>query len=220
MSASILRFIDPANYHPDAVADASRGEVADVARGLLLIRLGYELHRGNDANANAAVKRLEADNRHGYELFQLLTAKIILALWSKDETAIHAALDAWLNARNLYPDNWSDDVLEASELVSYVATVGPAKRTLPTIEPSAITRADRALVNDLDAACVQAVTENLGHLRELGITGSVRALARGYDISFANHDLREVTLSATEDWPDLVITLDEQGTILGSFIAH
>ena len=220
MKTSLDRFIDPANYHPDAVADAGRGEMADIPSSLLLIRLGIELHREDHAAANAAVERLEADNRGGYELFQLLTAKIVLALWSADETAILLALKSWLDARKRYPGNWSDDVLEAPELAPYVAKVNPAKLVPPKIKPRAITRADRALVKDLNAARKQAVTENLVYLRDLGVSDSITAIARAYDISFANHHLREVTLSASADWPDLVIAIDAEGAMLGSFIAH
>ncbi len=220
MKTSLDHFIDPANYHPDAVADAGRGEVVDVAPGLLLIRLGIELHKGNSAGAHAAVARLGADHRQGYELFQLLTAEIILALWSKDEAAIQSALDAWLDARKRYPGNWLDGLLEARELAPYVAKLDPAKLALPDIKPPAITPADRAMIKDLDAARVQAVTENLTYLRDLGVTGSVTAIAKAYHISFANRHLREITVSAKADWPDLVIALDEKGVCIGSFISH
>jgi hypothetical protein len=221
MTTTLNRYIDPANYHPDAVLNAAKSNVADVDPGLLIIRLGIELHSGNRAGANAAIKRLEADGRQGHELFQLMTAKLILALWTNDETGIMEALNAWLDARLLAPENWHNDVLNAPELAPYHAKIDPIKLAPQAALRYAVTAADHALVSDLDAARVQAVTENLIWLREMGMAGTVKSIAATYQITHANHHLREVTLGSNkDDWPDLIVALDENGTATGSFIAH
>jgi hypothetical protein len=221
MTTSLDRFIDPVNYHPEAVINAARGNIADIDAGLLIIRLGVELYSGNRAGAQAAIKRLEADGRQGYELFQLMTAKLISALWTDDETVIKAALEAWLAARLLSPGNWFHEVLKAPELAPYCAQIEPAKLETPVLARYKVTKADRALVKNLDAARIQAVTENLEWLSEMGMTGSVKSIAKAYRIIHANQHLREVTLGCNnDDWPDLIVALDGDGAVLGSFIAH
>ncbi len=220
MTTSLDRFIDLANYHPDAVAEAGKGAVADTESGLLIIRLGMELHRKNRPAAEQAIARLEDENRQGYELFQLLTAKIILALWAKDDSEIVTALDAWLEARRTMQGSWRHDALEAPELAPHLAQIDPVRLALPEVMKTKVTKADRALIKDLDAARKQAVAENLIWLREAGVSGTITSIAKAYRITYANHHLREVTLSAKEDWPDLVIALDKDGALLGSFIAH
>lgn len=221
MTTSLDRFIDSANYHPDAVVDAADGAVANLPPSLLIIRLGLALHRGDRGEAEAVIHRLEGDNRGGYELFQLMTGKLILALWAQDKGVILAALEAWLDARRPTPGSWRHDMLEAPELVPYLAQIDPAKLVLPETKPARVSQADRALVKDIDLARIQAVTENLHWLRELGLTGSIKAIAKAYRIVYANHHLREVTLDANkEDWPDLIVALDENGVVIGNFIAH
>jgi hypothetical protein len=220
MMNSLNRFIDPANYHPDAVANAGLAAVADVEPYWLIIRLGIALHGGDRQAAEAVLRRLDADNRQGHELFQVVTAKLILALESADSASILSALDVWLDARKSAPGNWRNEVLDAPELAPYIAGVNPEKLVPPAIKRVRITKADRAMVRDLDAACIQAVTENLEWLRPLGVTGSVKAIAKSYRIVYANRVLREVTLCSSKDWPDLIVALDAQGAVLGSFIEH
>ncbi len=220
MMTSLNRFIDPANYHPDAVADAGKGTVTDLPPGLLIIRLGLALERNDRKDAEQAICRLQDDNTKGYELFQLMTGKLILALWTQDKPTIIAALEQWLDARRPAPGNWCHDALAAPELAPYLTQIDPEKLILPVTKPTRISKADRALVKDLDTARIQAVTENLHYLRDLSVTGTVKAIAKAYHITFAIHELRELTLSGKEDWPDLIIALDEDGAFLGSFIAH
>ncbi len=220
MTTSLDRFIDPANYHPDAVANAGKGAVAEIDPNLLIIRLGTELHRGNRAGAEEAIMRLEGDDRGGHDLFQMMTGKLILALWTKDDAVIMAALKAWLDARRPLPHNWFHELLDAPELARHVAKLDPAELALPGTKLYRVTEADRAIVKDLEAARVQAVTENLQWLREMGITGTVKAMAKTYRITHANQHLREITLSGKDDWPDLIVAADENGAVLGSFIAH
>jgi hypothetical protein len=221
MITTLHRFIDPANYHTEAVTDAGKSDVATLASGLLIVRLAIALHGADAADAQAAIALLEKGNRQGYELCQLMTAKLIIALWSEDYGVISFALEAWLDARRPAPGNWLNEVLNAPELTTYVAEIEPAKLALPPPKRPTVTKAVRALVKDLDCARVQAVTENLTWLRELGLKGPVKAIAKSYKIAFANHHLREVTLtSKNENWPDLIVALDEHGGVLGSFIAH
>jgi hypothetical protein len=221
MITTLHRFIDPANYHTEAVTDAGKSDVATIASGLLIVRLAIALHGADAVDAQAVNALLEKDNRQGYELCQLMTAKLIIALWSDDHGVISFALEAWLDARRPAPGNWRHEVLHAPELAPYVAAIEPAKLALPPPKRTTVTKADRALVKYLDGARVQAVTENLIWLREMGLTGPVKAIAKTYRIAFANHHLCEVTLtSKNEDWPDLIVALDKHGGVLGSFIAH
>jgi hypothetical protein len=221
MKTTLDRFIDPENYHPDAVADAGKGSVSELLPGLLIIRLGIALRCADRGEAEEAIRRLEGDNRQAYELFQLMTGKLILALWAQDKAVIHAALEAWLDACRPATGSWRHNLLEAPELVPYLAQIDPAKLFLPETKRRPVTKADRALVNDINAARSQAVTENLSWLRDLGVTGTVEAIAKAYHIAHANHDLREVTLGSNkDDWPDLIVALDGNGAVIGSFIAH
>jgi hypothetical protein len=75
-------------------------------------------------------------------------------------------------------------------------------------------------VCDIDAERDQTVIKNLEWLRPLGVTGSVRAIARSCRIVHANHKLREVTLESRKGRPDLTVSLDAQGAVTGSFTSH
>jgi hypothetical protein len=220
MITSLHRFIDPANYHPDAVANAALGTVSDVELHWLIIRLGIALHAGDRQVAEAAVRRLDADNRQGHELFQVVTAKLILALESANRAAILSALDVWLDARRTAPGNWRNEVLDAPELTPYITGMDPAKLAPPVRKRFVVTKEHRAMVRDIEAAREQAVTENLEWLRPLGVTGSVKAIARSYRIVHASPELREVTLESRKGWPDLTVSLNADGLVIGSFISH
>jgi hypothetical protein len=220
MMNSLNRFIDPANYHPDAVANAGLAAVADVEPYWLIIRLGIALHGGDRQAAEAVLRRLDADNRQGHELFQVVTAKLILALESADSASILSALDVWLEARKSAPGNWRNEVLDAPELAPFITGMDPAKLAPPVIKRFVVTKAHRAMVRDIDAAREQAVIENLEWLRPLGVTGSVKAIARSYRIVHADQELREVTLESRKGWPDLTVSLDADGLVIGSFISH
>jgi hypothetical protein len=217
---TLNRFIDPANYHPEAVANADKGTLAELAPELLMLRLGLALQRADGVQAQAAIVRLEGQHRQGYELFQLMTGKLILALWTGDSATVLAALRAWLDARRPAPNNWCHELLDAPELAPYLAQLSPALLSLPKAKRAKITKADRALVKDFISARTQAVRENLPWLRQLGVSGNVSAIAKAYRIFAANQALRELTLAGKDTWPELIIALDAEGAVLGSFIAH
>lgn len=220
MKMSLNRFIDPANYHLDAVAKAATGSVTSVDSQWLIIRLGIELHVNNFETAQIVLRRLELEQRQGYELFQVKTAQLILALRANTKSQITTALNEWLETRKKAPENFNSDVLAAPELTAYLSDIDPAKLLTPVMKPITVPKADRVLVRDIDAARVQAVTENLGWLREAGVKGTVKAIAKVYRIVYANHHLREVTLGNNKNWPELILALDEKGDLLGSFISH
>jgi hypothetical protein len=220
MITSLHRHIDPANYHPDAVAEARAGPVAALEPHWLIIRLGLALYAGDRREAEAALRHLDAENRHGHELFQVVTAKLILALESADRAAILSALDVWLDARRTAPGNWRNEVLDAPELAPYITGMDPEKLAPPVRKRFVVTKEHRAMVRDIEAAREQAVTENLEWLRPLGVTGSVKAIARSYRIVHASTELREVTLESRKGWPDLTVSLDADGLVIGSFISH
>lgn len=83
-----------------------------------------------------------------------------------------------------------------------------------------IIKADRALIANFAAARTQAVTENLEWLRQMEVKGTANAIAKTYRITFANHHLREVTISSSNGWPDIVIAVDDMGAVSGSFLSH
>jgi hypothetical protein len=220
MITSLQRHIDPANYHPDAVASAANGTVATLTPLLLILRLGIELHAENYAVAKNVLSLLEAQNQQGYASFQIKTAALILALQSATGSTVVAALEDWLEARKIYPENFINDVLEAPELAPFLAGFDPDKLAAPVLERYVVTEADRAMVADLNAARESAVKENLEWLAQMGVTGSVKSIAKAYHIVHANHHLREITLGNDKDWPELIVSVDENGAFIGSFISH
>jgi hypothetical protein len=220
MITTLHRHLDPANYHPDAVASAGNGEVDQLSDLLLILRLGVELHREDYAASEKILNRLQSRNQEGCALFQIKTAALILALQSPTGLTSMAALEDWLEARKLYPGNFINDVLGAPELASFVTQIDPAKLVAPVPERYIVTDADRAMIADLNAARESAVKENIEWLRPMGLKGSVKSIANAYQIVYANHHLREVTLGNDKDWPELVVSVDEKGAFLGSFISH
>jgi hypothetical protein len=220
MITSLHRHIDPANYHPDAIASAASGAMATLTPLLLILRLGIELQAENYATAKEVLLLLEAQNQEGYALFQIKTAALILALQSATGSTVVAALESWLEARKTYPENFTNDVLGAPELAPFIASFDPEKLAAPIVERYVVTEADRAMVADLGAAREMAVAENMEWLTPMGVTGLVKSIAKGYHIVHANHHLREITLGNDKDWPELIVSVDENGAFIGSFISH
>jgi hypothetical protein len=220
MKTSLHRHIDPANYHPDAVASAAGGTVTTLTPLLLILRLSLELHKEDYAVAKDVLSLLETQNQEGYALFQIKTAALILALQSATGSTVVAALEDWLEARKIYPENFTNDVWAAPELTPFVASFDAEKLAVPVPERYVVTEADRAMVADLSTAREMAVTENTEWLAPMGVTGSVKSIAKAYHIVHANHHLREITLGNDKDWPELIVSVDKNGAFIGSFISH
>jgi hypothetical protein len=217
---SLHHYFDPANYHPDAVANAAQGSLADLDISLLLIRLGIALYKEDHGTAHAVLSRLETENLEGYPLWQKTTASLILALQSHDEHAILMALDAWLVGRKRYPGNWVSQVLDAPELKPWLGKIDPSQLIPPTIKRKGVTRKERAFVKDIDNVRQSAVRDNLTWLRTLGATQSEAALAKRYRLASVNLTLKECGLDAGDILPGITVSLDDQGQYVGSFIGH
>lgn len=199
---------------------ARKANISDVPAHWLIVKLVAAVNANNRADAVAVLQRLDADQYGGHDLFLIRTAHLILAVQDGNSSAIRGALEDWLAARSTAPENFHDQVVDAPELADVVTDID---RTAMKHQPRArvvITKSDRALVADLADARIQAVTENLEWLRQMGVTGTVKAIAKRYRISFANHHLREVTISSSKEWPDIIIAVDDAGAVMGSFLSH
>jgi hypothetical protein len=214
------QYINPDAYHPEVVAKAAAGEIAALRPDFLILRLGITLRDGNLDDADVAVARLESQGLVGYELFQLTTARMVLAFRRADQAAFQQALIAWLHGRRLYPGNWINSVLQESEFAAWLENVDPADLATPSVVHKPLTDEDRAYVRNLDAARLAAIHENLQWLREMGLTETVGELAKSYSLSAVNRDLQEATISSAHtDHPCIILVFDGDDYV-GSFIAH
>jgi hypothetical protein len=218
---SLNDYIDPDAYHPEAVAEAAKGEIASLQPRLLIVRLGMALRDDNLIEADAAVARLEGHGLVGYALFQFSTARMILAYRRADQSAFYTALALWLGCRRQYPGNWINSVLQEPEFATWLAGVDPQElEPPPPAVPKELTEEDRAYVRDFETVRRAAINENLQWLREMGLTETVDELAQTYTLSFVNRDLREVTICRQDDTPCIILAFDGEDNYLGSFLAH
>jgi hypothetical protein len=205
-------FFDPAAYHADALTTAAAAEIATLSVDLALVRLCLAFRDGARADAGAVLRHLEASDPLGRALFLVRTARIHHAA---------PALDRWLDDWQRFPANWSADVLEASGVKPLAAGLSPERLRAPVATMPALTKADCAFVKGLKSAIRAAVMENLEWLRTWEPTASPAAIAARYHLAAVNRDLNEATLSvAVGELPDLILACDENGKMLGSFIAH
>ena len=220
MPASLDDFLNPAHYHANAVAAAATADLNALDPQLLIIRLAIELRRGHTAEAAKALKALAATAPASHNLFQMTSGAMILAYQTNDKAAFDQALEAWLAARQQFPANWLNTLLDVPEFAAWLAGIDPSRLAPPVITPPPLTDEDRAFVTDLEGATVAAVAENLEWLREMGFDASVAAIAKDYRLGDVNIELREATLFGDGDLPSLIIVLHEDGSFDRSFIAH
>jgi hypothetical protein len=213
--------LDSSNYHPDAVARAASGRLQDMDYSLLLIRLGLELERDDRPAIATVLEHLNTRKVEGYSLFQMLTGSLMLALRGGEEAAIMAALEAWLAGRMRFPQNWINETLTAPELAPWLKKVGPARLVPPpiSVKRRRISAKQRAFVKDIDSACRHAVADNLHWLREIGVEGEEEAIASAYRLESVDLTLHECRIGGG-DLPDMIISLDERGNYVGSFLEH
>jgi hypothetical protein len=217
---SLHPYFDPANYHPDAVAAAQAGDIDTMDVSLSLVRLCIELHKNDQAAALSVLHRLNREPLGGYQLWQKLTAELILALQSLHEPEIKKALTAWLDGRDRYPGNWHHEVLDASEIFPWLSRVDPARLAPPIVQSRILSPEERAFVRDIKSICENAVCDNLIYLRDLGVKQSAETLAKKYTLMFVNLALCECTIDAGEELPSITVALDKQGEYVGSFLTH
>ena len=212
--------VNPNAYHPEVVASASITSPLDVPSHWLIVRLVVALNANNRADAEAVLKRLDAERRGGHDLFLIKTAHFIIAIESANLLTRRTALEDWLTARAAFQGNFMDHVFDAPELADIVTKADREGMALPDAKRPIVTKADRALIADFAAGRALAVAENLKWLRQMGVTGTVKAIAKTYRITFANHHLREITISSNKGWPDIIIAVNEAGAMIGSFLSY
>jgi hypothetical protein len=219
---TLTHYIDPDAYHPDAVARAVAGDLAELDPNLLIIRLGVALRDQDRMSAKAVLDRLEQEQMGGYMLYQVTTGRMIFAHLCNEKSAFDHALAAWLTGRQLYPGNWTTKILDEPELASWLADKDLAALVTPIVwpKPEPLTAEDRAYVKNFDLVRLAAINENLQWLREMGLTDTVEDLAQSYTLASINRHLREANLSRHDDYPDIILAFDEDGRFVGSFLAH
>jgi hypothetical protein len=215
---SLRRYLDVGAYADTALAMA-RGDIDTLAQGHLLIRLCLVLQQPHDPMVPGIIARLTAMAPVGYALFQLCTARIIAGLDAGDANAVQMAVDQWLTGRESYPTNWDNSVLDAAELQPFLVGIAPDRLATPVVPSPVLTPADHMWIRDLPSARLQAVMENLPWLRQMGIRGTPKALAKRYVLFSVNRDLSEATIAA-QDLPSIIIALSPDGDVLGSFLSH
>ena len=162
MATGLLRFIDPANYHPVAVSRAAAGEISALSADLRIIRLGVALQARDILEASALLAFLEGDAVVGYQLFQLRTADIAVALEAGPQDRVRQALDRWLDAWRNYPANWDAAVLSDPRLAPFLATLPPERLKPPATSQHGVTLDKRmkpalekySWTEELDAFCL------------------------------------------------------------------
>jgi hypothetical protein len=220
MRAVIERYLNADAYHPDAVATARVGSLADLTAQMLIVRLCDDFTRDDKAAAERTLHARAADAFVGYARFQFDTARLIMARRRDDRDAFMSALDSWLTARLMFPGNWSTDVLDATEFAPWLADIDPARLAPPVPPSTELTDEDRAWVQDIAAARRLAVAENLEWIRELQIEGTVDEISSQYQLTYVSREICEATISGSDDLPDITLTLEPDGSYRGSFLSH
>jgi hypothetical protein len=216
----VERYLNADAYHPDAIATAREGHLAELSAQLLIVRLCDDFTHGDMAAAERTLHACSADAFVGYARFQFDTARLIMARQRDDRDAFMSALDSWLTARLMFPGNWSADVLEAVEFAPWLADIDPARLASPVPMINELTDDDRAWVQDFSSVRLLAVQENLEWFREMQIDDDAEDLAARYELSYVSRDIEEITMSAPDGLPDITITLHSDGTFRSSFFSH
>jgi hypothetical protein len=215
----IDRFLNPDAYHSDAVASASSGDIVTLSPDFLIIRLCVELRKNNISAIQVILQRMRKLKYVGYQLFQVTTARMIIAFRQHNKAAFMLALEAWLDGRHATPQNWDNKVLEQAEFQDWLLEVDPAKLEEPKLVVAQLTKEDRAFVKNQDEIALKSVLENMEWLVPPDSNMKPEKIARSYKLASFNQHLREARFSSTEDFPDLILALDEAGNFLGSFIS-
>jgi hypothetical protein len=218
---TLSTFIMPSVYAGEALASARAGPLAELPPNLLIVRLCIDLTEDNIADANAALKALEAQDLAGWPLYQVTTCGVFLAIKAGEPAHIISALDAWLTGMANYPSNWQIGVLQAPEVKPFLSGFPPERLQLPPpAKKPAITRKERDFVQDKPNLVLRAVNENLAWFKELGVDGAPEVIARWYRLGSVSLELKECYLQTTRDLPDIVCSLDDDGHFQGSFFLH
>jgi hypothetical protein len=220
MATAINSYLNPASYSEAAVAEARSADLNSLPSGLRLIRLMTALQDGDADAAGATLAALETEGLVGYELFQLRTAALLIAVRQDSKTRFDAALDAWLAGRAAYPVNWNDDVLDAPEFADWLTDFDRSRLFRKPVKVPKMTKDELTFVKDLSFCITRAVQDNVDWLRQIDAKSSIADMIDKYRLVAVNLDLKEATLDGRGKLPDLIVALDDRGGYAGSFLAH
>jgi hypothetical protein len=195
-------------------------EISKLTTSFGIVRLCVELRNNHMAAVEAVINHLMKQRPLGYELFQLTTARLILARCKNDRDAFMLALETWLKGLKKTPQNWDDRVLEESSFQDWLADVDPKKLKVRTLRKRKMSDDDLAFIKDATNIPLKAVSENLEWLREMKITETPEQIAQTYEMDSFNRHLREVSLESNKGFPGITVALDENGNFVGSFLGH
>jgi hypothetical protein len=131
---TISRFLNSDHYSSDVVKQVSETRITELKSSLGIVRLCFEMTNNRINTAEAVAQRLMKQQFLGYELFQLTTARMIIAYCKNDKAAFTLALEAWLKSRKKTPQNWDSRVLEEPALQKWLSEVDHKKTQKPRIE--------------------------------------------------------------------------------------
>jgi hypothetical protein len=211
---------NPEHYLPEVTAKARAHSIDQLDGNLLFIRMIIELRAKNLVSLEKVIARILLDPPSGYEMYQVMTARMIVAYWKDDKAEFLQQTELWLDGRRTWRSNWNSDVLGISEFKPWLSKMNPKLFELEKAALSEITAEDRVFIQDERGFLLAALKENLEHFRAMDIKGSVANLAKKYHVSHVNQHLREITFDADGDLPGLIVAVDENGKFAGSFIAH
>jgi hypothetical protein len=220
MNDTINKFLNPDSYHPEVVARACRHEIDELTSSLRILRLCFEVRKGDLNTATSVVNHLMKQPPLGYELFQLTTARMIIARTKNDKAAFMLALEAWLQGRSETPANWDDTVLKTPEFKTWLAEVEPDRLKPVTVELEKMSDEDMSFVKDADAIPIKAVLANLEWLRQMNFIDTPEVIAKQFHLTHVNRYLKEATFDHKGDGPGFTIALDENGNYVDSFLSH
>ncbi len=205
---------DPDAYLPALVA-VCRSPVSTEAPNN--VRLVVAIADRDVATARAVLAALENNPPVGYALFQLTTAAMVVAAWANDRADFDDALDDWIAGRAAYRQSWRDDVLDVPEFASFL---GDFDRDRLLLAPEPEEPVDLAMLRDPVSGIAKAVDENFEWLEQIIPDTAAATMATHYNVVHTNAHLREVTIGANNDWPHIIIAVDDDGGFVGSFLAH
>jgi hypothetical protein len=217
---TISRFLNSDHYSPDVVKQVSETRIAELKSSLGIVRLCFEMTNNRIDIAEAVAQHLMKQQFLGYELFQLTTARLIIAYYKNDEIAFMLALEAWLKERKKMPQNWHNSLLEEPALQKWLSGVDAKKLKKPALRKQKMSDDDFSFVKNVDGIPLKAVLENLEWLRQMQINDAPEDMAKTYHLVHINRHLREAGFSSDKDSPDFTATLDESGNFVGSFLDH
>jgi hypothetical protein len=211
---------NPEHYLPDVIAKARATSIDELDPSLLIVRMIIELNAKNLSGLEPAIAKILLNPPSGYEMYQVMTARMIVAYWKGDKAEFLRLTDLWLDGRRTWRSNWNSAVLEVKEFKPWFLEMNQKLFELEPLAPPEITTEDRAFIKDEKGFLHSALEENLEHFRAMEIKGSVANLCKKYRVSYVNQQLREISFDADGDLPGLIVAVDADGNFVGSFIAH